>query len=192
MDDARFDLLVQRLSGLLSRRFGRRGAAGVGLAALLGAIGGDGIDARRRRRRRRCGPCQVRQGRRCRPKPDGTTCGDCLTCLAGACRAPLPNGTPCADCLVCNAGQCITVAADGTPCGVGGQCGTGRCFPPPQCLAANANCETVPAGDCCSGRCVLRGFAAVCDLSQEGDSCLSDLDCFNSSLACRMFTCVTR
>jgi hypothetical protein len=127
MDRSQFSGSLQSFVAGSSRRTILRG-----LAATLGLLDTrlpSAVTARARKRKRRrkqckaCGACQLCQKGKCKPRPDGTTCGSGLVCKEEACVCP---SECCADadcggaCHACRNGVCVMTP--GAACGNAGTC----------------------------------------------------------------------
>lgn len=80
------------------------------LASFLGALvllsGGHEATAKKRveQHKKHCGPCKKRKKGKCKPKPNGTPCGDGGTCQGGTCQEPPPDPTCAETCEGCCSG----------------------------------------------------------------------------------------
>ena len=169
MDAPRFDAITkalitesnrrQTLGGLLGAAFGLLGFA-TAEAAPNGSC------------RPRCGTCarckrgtcrQTPRGRRgtngrCKPKPNGRSCGTCRQCRGGRCVA-VEHGRSCGTCRACHGGEC-SVVENGRSCGTCRECQGGECV-----VVENATaCSSDNLRRCFGGQCIcIPGATAECD-----------------------------
>jgi hypothetical protein len=122
MGPARFDQLIQSLGRATSRR------AALGALAALGLGMSEATDAKPRKKA--CPPCKQHKHGKCKPAPDGTSCGDCKVCQHAICGADTV-GTPCVVGFCNAAGTC-------EPCNAGEPCPTGL---PGVCSEGALNCS---------------------------------------------------
>jgi hypothetical protein len=196
MEDADFDTLTR----WVTRRASRRTALG---AAVIGALSTvfSAPDSDAKKCKQPCGPCKkcnTKKGK-CKPKPDGTTCGEGKACLKGACTCMSTHfkcGTKCcldgATCLpVFGSTICFGTKQPGEACDPNkpGQCASGRCgcsfSGQIQCYCREAECRVQPQKcaslvDCCSGDCqpaadACGGGTRCC--GGLNNSCQDDCEC---------------
>ncbi len=149
MDDARFDVLTQRLGLATTRRFAVRGVLG-GFAGLLALL--DPLDSRAKKKK--CKKSQRNCGKRCIPK---TAC--CGGCGNEAC---------------CN-GACVDLAIDAANCGA---CGRACPDAEESCINGVCTCGGVldcPAPCTCAGRAEVEESACIRVITAQ--SCSTDAEC---------------
>lgn len=188
MDAKHFDDLLRVLTAASGRRGVFSGLAGLLLAGPLAALGGLGEAAAKKKRKKKkkckgCAICQQCKKGKCKPKPDGTDCGDSRSCQSGAC-------------------VCPTACCSNADCGFQGACEAGIC----DCKSGARFCKgtCIPEGDCCtddecpdgSGQTCQGGHCACPSGHKDcgGDciplnACCDDDDCDGCEV-CENQTCV--
>jgi hypothetical protein len=143
MDSARFDQLTQVIGALSTRRAALALLSALGLTSALA----DEIDAKKKLKKKckkKCGPCRKCKKGKCKPKPDGTDCGNGQVCQSGQCICPTDccADSDCASDQVCLGGQCVCA----TECCADGDCDS-------DCAACDAGqcVSTCPEGEVCQG-----------------------------------------
>jgi hypothetical protein len=158
MDATRFDAL----SRLFAQGVSRRGVVGVALGAvvpawlLADAAAGKG-------RKKSCGPCEKRKRGKCKPKPDGTECGEGQICRRGRCECKEQCGTG-GRCLP--NGSCARVCPADFNCGTGCGCGLESLDGPQFCTVNEGGCETFTQGCASSAECPVGQYCMKTNCAQ--------------------------
>ncbi len=129
MAATRFEALARSLLAFPSRR----ALFSLGLSGLLGVAGIEIIDARKKKKKKckkKCPVCQRCKKGKCKPKANGTACGENRTCGTGECLcaaefAPC-DGACCGECdpdigAIC-AAECPPDSIILSPCDIGECC----------------------------------------------------------------------
>jgi hypothetical protein len=161
MDAVRFDRLARSLIAPSRRGFGRA-LAGLGLAGGVSALlrGTDGEAKKRKRKKKKCRGETKKCGKRCIPKANCCTSGDCdhdhsFHCIDGVCACLADGWTSCGD-------KCIQE---------GGCCDA-------------ADCQSEGLDLCVDNRCQCSGF--FCD---SAGCCAAGEVCNNSERRCEPGSC---
>jgi hypothetical protein len=130
MDASRFKTISRLLIGTASRR-SLLGFALGGLTERMGLVAAESKTSKQAREKP-CGPCKRRQNGKCKPKPNGTPCGNGGNCRGGKCQEPPDPG-------------CVETCE--------GCCSHGRCYPGTQverCGSGGITCARCPSGEICT------------------------------------------
>jgi hypothetical protein len=159
MEVRRFDTLARQVGAAETRR-GLLGLLfGSALGGLLVTRLADHAEAKKRKKKKKCKGCT-----------------ECQSCKKGKCK-PKPDGPACGSGgQTCQAGACACPAGQEDS---GGVYGTRPACP------GNGSCDA--ASDCCSDACFTQ--TGSCLLSNAGDRCLIDSDCYPPAPYCRGFVC---
>jgi Stigma-specific protein, Stig1 len=185
MDADRIDTLARSLARSGSRRHVLAALSrALGLVAMASVVDGA---AAKNKKKKPCPPCRKRKDGTCKPKRNGTSCGDGRVCQRGRCVCPTRttacNGA-CVDIIsdAGNCGGCGATCPAGTTC-LHGACATTNCAspsPPGGCSGASCGGSTCPGMMC--GNCdrTTEGQVACVDLRppcEEAQGCTRTADC---------------
>lgn len=154
----------------------RRAILGPAVAALLALLGDETAAGKKRKGcKKSCGPCRRCKRGRCKPRPEGTACGENLACSGGSCQLVEP--LTCGDGLqngdetdVDCGGSCLARCANGRGCSIDGDCSSGHCV-------SNVCRECATDEHCGAGRDCVGGSCCTLDGFGSNGVCATDDDC---------------